>query len=232
MDTVAKILYQSISAVYEGTISSSLQYPIVYFFENNKRNTFYGFKLQSIHPTRLIARRYEGSKSTTVVDLLWLVDGIKFSKIGYAHISPKSSSISITGDPTEFIKTLEKDPLIQASIPDLIYPKKFLQYILVSSIEQASPKLLANTLIDLRKIPTRIYAVSRVNFNNKYLEDSSYFDATVNCLIASIDVIHQTIDELLKTDRIPIEEEKAYCIRCGMEIPIKSYYCPFCGAKQ
>lgn len=231
MDTIENILYRSISAIYESTVDVNAQYPFVYFFDNNKINMYYSFKLQSIHPTRLIVRRYQENKNITILDMVWLVDGVKFYKKGFATIIPKSSTISIEGEPQEYIENLNSDPLIKASISDLVKPKKFLEYVLISSIAQQSPKIISKTLIDLRRIPTSVYSVSRLRFEHKLLEQPKYFDDTLNCILATIDLIHQGIDVILQT-KPTVKEEKYYCIRCGMAIPSGSYYCPYCGAKQ
>ena len=105
MDTITNIIFRSLTTIYEGTISGSALHPNIYFLENNKLNTYYGFNLQDVIPTRLITRIYE-EKKHIITDLLWLVDDSKITGNGHISFTEKSNKISVEGEPKEYIKLL------------------------------------------------------------------------------------------------------------------------------
>ena len=72
MESAAKLLFQSISSIYDSTISSSALQSQICFKSLNKPTYYYGIRLNdSIIPDRLIIRITENKKDI-FIDLLWL----------------------------------------------------------------------------------------------------------------------------------------------------------------
>jgi len=232
MEIPPKLLLQAIGAIYDGTISGTTNYPL-YFLNNGKDSEYYAYRLRDVLPTRLLARFYYAKKGLIGLDLLWLADGIKSSYTGQAifTIDRRRHCFDINGSPLNYILALQRDALINSCFSDFDKLEGFLEKIVIGSIKNLPPKLSSSLHIDFSRIKSPYYAFSRCFIKAKNLSSSIYRDDIVNALLALIDVIHQSLEILLKEKKIE-NEETIFCIRCGTKIPASSYYCPFCGAKQ
>ncbi len=230
MEAAANMVFRSINAIYESAISSSTLYPTSYFLDNEKKCTFYGFRIREVIPTRLIVRIYEEAKNF-VVDMLWLVDDIKIEGNGQLLFSEKSSKITVEGSPKFYINKAKDDVTIQACYEDLLVPSDFFQMMIVGSKEWFPPKLQSETKINIGKIPTHLYSFSRCILNQKKIKDEEYQDIVINGFLALIDLVHRSL-EILNSLNQKHKGPDVFCIRCGQKLPSDSYYCPICGTKQ
>lgn len=230
MDTAANIIFRSINAIYEGAISSSALYPTLYFLDNEKKCTFYGFRIREIIPTRLIVRIYEEAKNF-VIDMLWLVDDIQIEGKGHLLFTRNSSKINAEGFPKFYINKAKEDVTIQACYEDLLLPSDFFQMMVVGSKELFPPKIQSETKINIGKIPTQLYSFSRIILNQKKVKDEEYQDMVINGFLAIIDLVHRSLEILNSLNQMS-KGPDVFCIRCGQKLPSDSYYCPICGTKQ
>lgn len=228
MEAAANIIFRSISAIYEGTISSSSFYPNLYFKEINKRNHFYGFRLREIIPTRLIVNLYDEGKNLNV-DMLWLVDDSKLQGKEIVSFTIKNSIIDIDCSTKVLMKTMEKDATLNACFNDLIALPESIERVIIGSKEKFSIK--NGTTLKISNVPTELFAFSRIIFNPKKITNVDYQDTLINSIIALIDLIHRTLELIYG-----LEQKKSgdpvFCIRCGQKLPTDSFYCPICGTKQ
>ena len=230
MDTAANILFQSISAVYEGTISGNSLYPDLYFSENNKKNYYYGFKLQGLAVSRIIARFYK-LKKAVCLDILWLVDDSNINGNGIVTIFQKSGEIKIDGSPNEYIRGLKKDAMIHSCYPDLLNLNDFFDKIIVGSKGYISTKKMKETDSKLADLPTNLFGFSRILLKSNSLTNEKYIDSAINGMLAIIDLVQRSLEKLYYSE--PKKEDAGvYCVRCGYKLPNDSYYCAFCGSKQ
>ncbi len=230
MDTPTNIIFRSLTAIYDRTISGDSLYPALYFSDIDKTSTFYGFRLHEIIPTRLIIRIYENGKKT-ITDLLWLVDDIKFITQGHAYFQVKSKNIQVEGESNEFISLINGDATINACYEDLILLPDFFDKVIVGTPDWAPPKILSETKVNIQNIPTKLYGFSRSILPTKELEDEHFQDTAINSYLALIDLIHRSL-ELLSKDSQKKNGDLVFCVRCGQELPSSSVYCPICGSKQ
>lgn len=230
MDTATNIIFRSLTAVYNGTISGDSLYPSLYFSEIHKKNTFYGFRLHDIIPTRLILRIYEDGKKI-VTDMLWLVDNTKFITRGLVFFSEKSKSIEVDGKPKDLISLINSDATINACYTDLVILPDFFDKVVVTTKDTELSKILTEANVKCNNIPTELYAFSRIKLNAKDTNDEYYQDIAINSYLALIDLIHRTL-ELLSKHSQKENGELVFCVRCGQTLPSSSVYCPICGSKQ
>ena len=230
MDTTTNIIFRALTAIYDGTISGSSLYPNLYFSENKKTNTYYGFRLQEVIPTRLIVRIYTEGKRT-VTDLLWLVDDVKVSSKGRILFEQKSKKIEVKGSPKEFSDILNKDATISACYSDLIVLPDFFNSAFIGTPDSFSPKHESDSMLNITKIPTRIFGFSRSILDSKKLDDESYQDTVINSYLALIDLIHRSLEVFSKYSQQE-NGDIVFCVRCGQDLPANSFYCPICGSKQ
>ena len=230
MDTTANIIFRSISAIYESAISGSALHPTLYFNENDKDNTYYGFRLSEVIPTRLVIRTYEEGKSC-IVDMLWLVDDSKVDGKGCVTFYPKSNDISVKGDPKDFISIIQSDATISACYKDLIDPSEFFERVVVGTKDSCPSKLQSETKLNLGNLPTNLFAFSRSTLNLKKIKNEEYQDLTINGFLAIIDLLHRSL-EILSSHYQAKTDSKNFCIRCGEKLPTDSFFCPICGTKQ
>ena len=230
MDAAANIIFRSINAIYDSAISSSTLYPTLYFLDNDKKCTFYGFRIREIIPTQLIVRIYEEAKNL-VIDMLWLVDDVKLEGKGYLLFSKKTSKISIDGSPKFYTNKVKEDVTIQACYEDLLIPPEFFQMMIVGSKELFSPKIQNEVGLNIGKITTNLCAFSRCFINQKKIKDEEYKDVLINGFLALIDLVHRSL-EILNSLNQKHKGPDVFCIRCGQKLPSDSYYCPICGTKQ
>ena len=230
MDTTANIIFRSISAIYESAISGSALHPTLYFDDTERDNTYYGFRLNEVIPTRLVIRTYEEGKSS-VVDMLWLVDDSKIEGKGCVTFYPKGNDISLKGASKDFISTLQSDATISACYKDLIEPSEFLNKVVVGTKNSCPSKLQNETKLNLSNLPTNLFAFSRSTLNLKKIKDETYQDIAINGFLAIIDLLHRSLEILSSHAQIELKS-KTFCIRCGENLPIDSYFCPICGTKQ
>ena len=230
MDTITNIIFRSLTTIYEGTISGSALHPNMYFLENNKLNTYYGFNLQDVIPTRLITRIYEEGKHI-ITDLLWLVDDSKTTGKGHISFTEKSNKISVEGEPKEYIKLFENDATITACYGDLLILPNYLDLVLTGSREWSPAKILSITKLNIPNIPTNLYSFSRTILEAKKIKDEDYQELVLDSYLALIDLVHRSLELLSKYSQKE-KGEIIFCVRCGQELPLNSYYCPICGSKQ
>ena len=230
MEAAANIIFRAISSIYEGTISSSALYPTLYFDDNNKKNTFYGFRLREVIPTRLIARLYEDGKST-IIDMIWMVDDSKIESSEFVIFHPKSSKIDVSGESKVFVNQLLADATIDACYPDLLLNNKFLGTVMIGYRDKFPSKLRKEKQLKISNAPTNLCAFSRVELDIKELKNENYQENILNAFLALIDLIHRTF-EILSSVQQKSDGSTIYCVRCGHELPSDSYYCPLCGSKQ
>ncbi|OLS32504.1 MAG: hypothetical protein HeimAB125_08190 [Candidatus Heimdallarchaeota archaeon AB_125] len=230
MDTITNIIFRSLTAIYEGTISGNVLHPNLYFLDNNKKNTFYGFNLQEVIPTRLILRIYEDGKKI-ITDLLWLVDDSKINGKGNISFTVKSNKIVVEGEPKDYIKLIQDDATINACYEDLLVFPDYLDLVLVGSRDWSPDKIQSITKLNIPNIPTNLYGFSRTVLDAKKIKDEDYQDSAINSYLALVDLIHRSLELLSKY----FQKENGgivFCVRCGQELPSSSYYCPICGSKQ
>ncbi len=230
METAANIIFRAISSIYEGTISSSALYPTLYFDDNDKKNTFYGFRLREVIPTRLIARLHEDGKST-IIDMIWMVDDSKIESNEFVTFLPKSSKINVSTDSKSFLNQLLSDATIDACYPDLLLNRKFLGTVMLGDRDKFPSKLRKELQLKISNTPTNLCAFSRVELDNKELKNENYQENILNAFLALIDLIHRTF-EILSSVQQKSDDSMIYCVRCGHGLPSDSYYCPLCGSKQ
>ena len=230
MDTAANLIFRSISAIYEGTISSSTLYPTLFSGDDEKKYTYYGFRLREVIPSRLIVRIYEENKNT-IFDMLWLVDNSKVEGKGNTVFSLKSSKMDVDGSPTEFIKKIKVDATIQACYGDLEASDEFFEKAIIGSKKLFPTKYKNQTQLNIDKVPTPLYAFSRCKLSSKKIKNEAYQSNAVNGFLALIDLIHRSLEILFLLTQ-ETKTSKVFCIRCGQQLPQDSYYCPICGSKQ
>ncbi len=230
MDTPTNIIFRSLTAIYAGTISGDSLYPALYFTETQKPSTYYGFRLQEVIPTRLILRIYSEGKKT-IADLLWLVDNAKVLSNNHAHLIEKSKEILVEGESKEYISQIKNDATISACYEDLLFLPNFFDYVIIGTPNWAPDEILSKTKLNIRNIPTKIYAFSRTILNTKELEDEHYQDKLINSYLAMIDLVHRLF-ELMSKQSQKLNGDLVFCVRCGQELPSSSIYCPICGSKQ
>ncbi len=230
MDAAANIIFRAISAIYEGTISSSTLYPTAFSDDSKKQYTYYGFRLREVVPSRLVVRVYEENKNL-FYDLLWFVDDSKMEGKGHAIFDSKSSKISTTGTPKEFVKKLVSDASIKACFEDLESYENFFEFASAGSREMFPEKLQNEAELILNKIPTALYAFSRCKLNAKKLKNEDYQETAINGFLAIIDLIHRSFEILFIIAQETLKSN-VFCVRCGQQLPVNSYYCPICGSKQ
>lgn len=230
MDTITNIIFRSLTTIYEGTISGSALHPNIYFLENNKLNTYYGFNLQDVIPTRLITRIYE-EKKHIITDLLWLVDDSKITGNGHISFTEKSNKISVEGEPKEYIKLFENDATITACYGDLLTLPNYLELVLTGSRDWSPSKIQSTTKLNIPNIPTNLYSFSRTILDAKKVNDEDYQELALDSYLALIDLVHRSL-ELLSKFTQKEKGEIIFCVRCGQELPSNSFYCPICGSKQ
>ncbi len=230
MDTATNIIFRSLTAIYEGTISGDSLYPALYFSESEKASIYYGFRLHEVIPTRLIIRIFtEGRK--TITDLLWLVDNAKHISENHALFSIKSKEIHVEGEPKEYVSLINSDATLSACYEDLLVLPNFFDMVIIGTPEWAPPKILSETKVNIKNIPTKLYGFSRVILNSKEIEDEHYQDKAINSYLAMIDLIHRSL-ELMSKHSQKQHGDMVFCVRCGQELPSSSVYCPICGSKQ
>ena len=230
MDTAANLIFRSISAIYEGTISSSTLYPTLFAGDDVKKYTYYGFRLREVIPSRLIVRIYEENKST-VFDMLWLVDNSKLEGKGNTIFGLKSSKMEVDGTPKDFIKRLESDATIKACYGDLETYDDFFDKAIIGSKELFPSKLSNQTQLNIDKVPTSLYAFTRCKLISKKIKNEEYQSNSINGFLALIDLVHRSLEILFLITQ-ENQKSKVFCIRCGQQLPLDSYYCPICGSKQ
>lgn len=230
MEVAANTIFRAISSITGGTISSSALYPTLYFDENNKKNTFYGFRLREVIPTRLIVRLYEDGKNT-VADMIWMVDDSKIESADFVNFEHKSSKIDVSGESKIFVNQLLSDATIDACYPDLTLNNNFLGTVMLGSRDKFPSKLRKELQIKISNVPTNLCAFSRVELDNKKLKNEDYQENVVNAFLALVDLIHRTF-EILSSVQQKSDGSTVYCVRCGHGLPSDSYYCPLCGSKQ
>ena len=230
MDTAANLIFRSISAIYEGTISSSTLYPTLFSGDDEKKYIFYGFRLREVIPSRLIVRIYEENKNT-LFDMLWLVDDSKIEGKGNTVFSLKSSKMDVEGSPKDFIKRIQVDATIKACYGDLEVFDGFFDMAIVGSKDLFPSKFSSQTQLNIDKVPTQLYAFSRCKLNSKKIKNEDYQSNAINGFLALIDLIHRSL-ELLFLITQENKKSQVFCIRCGQQLPLDSYYCPICGSKQ
>jgi hypothetical protein len=230
MDTTANIIFRSISAIYESAISGGALHPTLYFDDNDRDNTFHGFRLSEVIPTRLVIRTYEEGKSC-IVDMLWLVDDSKIEGKGCVTFYPKNKDISVKGGSKAFISAIQSDATISACYKDLIEPIDFFEKVTVGTKNSCPSKLQSESKLNLSNLPTNLFAFSRSHLNLKKIKNESYQDVAINGFLAIIDLIHRSL-EILSTQFQKKSDSEGFCIRCGEKLPSDSYFCPICGTKQ
>ena len=230
MDTTTNIIFRSISAIYDSAISGSSFHPTLYFEDNNKNNTYYGFRLSEVIPTRLVIRTYEEGKDC-IIDMLWLVDDSKITGKGCVTFYSKNNEIVVKGDPKDFVSRLKSDATITACYKDLIESSDFLDRVIIGTKDSCPSKLQNETKLSLDNLPTNLFAFSRSVLNLKKIKNEDYQDVTINGFLAIIDILHRSLEILSSLSQKTIET-KSYCIRCGEKLPSDSYFCPICGTKQ
>ncbi len=230
MDTITNIIFRSLTAIYEGTISGNVLHPNLYFLENNKKNTFYGFNLQEVIPTRLITRIYEDGKKI-ITDLLWLVDDTKITGTGNISFVGKSNKIEVEGEPKDYVKLIQEDATINACYGDLLVYPDYLDLVIVGSRDLSSDKIKSVTKLNIQNIPTNLFGFSRTVLDTKKIKDEDYQDLAINSYLALVDLVHRSLELLSKFSQKEVGEI-VFCVRCGQELPSSSYYCPSCGSKQ
>ena len=230
MDTSANLIFRSICANYEGTISSSTLCPALLCGDDEKKYTYYGFRLREVIPSRLIVRIYEENRST-IFDMLWLVDNSKIEGKGNTVFSLKSSKVDVDGTPKVFIKKLESDATINACYGDLEEYEDFFDKAIISSKDLVSSKLSNQMQLKIDKVPTHLFAFTRCKLVSKKIKNEEYQSNAVNGFLALIDLVHRSLEILFLITQ-ETEKTKLFCIRCGQQLPQDSYYCPICGSKQ
>jgi hypothetical protein len=230
MDTITNIIFRSLTAIYEGTISGNVLHPNLYFLDNNKENIFYGFNLQEVIPTRLITRIYQDGKKV-ITDLLWLVDDTKIAGKGNISFTGKSNKITTEGDSKDYVKLIQDDATIKACYEDLLNLPDYLDFVQVGSRDKSSEKMQSITKLNVTNIPTNLYGFSRTILDSKKVKDEDYQDQAINSYLALIDLVHRSLELLSKYSQKE-NGEIVFCVRCGQELPSSSYYCPICGSKQ
>jgi len=230
MDTAANLIFRSISAIYEGTISSSTLDPTLFSGDNDKKYTYYGFRLREVIPSRLIMRIYEENKNT-IFDMLWLVDNSKIEGKGNTVFSLKSSKMDVDGSPRDFLKRIESDATIKACYGDLEANDDFFDKAIMGSKELFPSKLSNQIQLNIDKVPTPLYAFSRCKLSSKKIKNEDYQGNAINGFLALIDLVHRSLEILFLVTQETLKS-KVFCIRCGQQLPLDSYYCPICGSKQ
>ncbi len=230
MEAAANLIFRAISSIYGGTISSSALYPTLYFNNNNKKSTFYGFRLRDVLPTRLIVRLCEDGKNT-IADMIWMVDDSKIESNKFVTFQTKSPKFDILSESKEFMNQLLCDATIDACYPDLLLNKKFLGTVMIGSRDKFPSKLRKELQLKISNVPTNLCAFSRIELDSKELKKENYQETIVNAFLALIDLIHRTF-ELLSSIQQRSDGPTVFCVRCGHELPSDSYYCPLCGSKQ
>ncbi|MHA1867650.1 MAG: zinc ribbon domain-containing protein [Candidatus Heimdallarchaeaceae archaeon] len=232
MESAAKLLFQSISSIYDSTISSSALQSQICFKSLNKPTYYYGIRLNdSIIPDRLIIRITENKKDI-FIDLLWLVNSHDFIIKNCALFSYQKKKITCSSNSKEVKILLEQDPSISACYDDLIKVEGLFQKILVGSKYCYFQKVFDEIGVDFDKIPTTSFAISRSILKQKELRNFQYQDFTINSFIAIIDIVQRSFELLNLQRKREKKIDEIYCVRCGYKIPSSSYFCPFCGAKQ
>ncbi len=230
MEAAANLIFRAISSIYGGSISGSALYPTLYFNDNNKKNTFYGFRLREVLPTRLIVRLFENGK-TTIADMIWMVDDTKIESSDFVTFQSKPPKFDILSESKVFMNQLLSDATIDACYPDLLLNKKFLDTVMIGSRDKFPSKLRKELQLKISNVPTNLCAFSRIELNNKELKEEKYQENIVNAFLALIDLIHRTF-EILSSIQQKDDGSTVFCVRCGHELPSDSYYCPLCGSKQ
>ena len=230
MDTTTNIIFRSLTAIYEGTISGDSLYPAIYFSEVEKPTIFYGFRLHEVIPTRLIMRIFEEGKKT-ITDLLWLVDNSKIITKNHVYFSMQSREIQVEGETKEYISLIREDATIKACYTDLQELPDFFGQVIVGTPEWAPSKIISETKINIPNIPSKVYGFSRTILITKELENEHYQDKAINSYLALIDLIHRSL-ELMSQHSQMKNGDLVYCVRCGQALPSSSVYCPICGSKQ
>jgi len=229
MDTIANVIFRSLSAIYESSISSSALHPTMYFHEGERKSTYYGFRLHDVIPTRIIARINEENKKV-IIDMLWLVDDSKISGKGHSIFTQKSSQITVEGESKTFIQKIKEDATILACYNDLVESEEFFVKTIVGSKDWFPDDIKNETQVNIENVPTILYAFSRCIINKKKLKNEQYQDITINGLLALIDLVHRSLEILSSISQKDLPT--TFCIRCGENLPSDSYYCPICGTKQ
>lgn len=230
MDTATNIIFRSLTAIYDGTISGDSLYPALYFSEPEKASIYYGFRLHDVIPTRLIIRIYEEGKKT-ITDLLWLVDNTKFLSENHAQFFIKSKEIQVEGESKDYISLVRSDATISACYEDLMLLPNFFDKVIVGTPDWAPPKIVSEINVNIQNIPTKLYGFSRTILNSKEIEDEHYQDKAINSYLALIDLVHRSL-ELMSKHSQKQNGDLVFCVRCGQELPSSSVYCPICGSKQ
>ncbi|MHA1668868.1 MAG: zinc-ribbon domain-containing protein [Candidatus Heimdallarchaeaceae archaeon] len=231
MDTATNILFRSLNAIYESTISSGSFYPSLYFIEKKKKNTYFGFRLNGIIPSRLIINLHEDGKNI-VFDMLWLVDDSKTRGNSFVHYYKKTQQIVIDSLDKSLLKILKHDASLNACFDDLREIKHFPFEILVANKKFISKDSFKNFYLKFNNIPTQLFAFSRFILEKNRIKNEFYQDESINGILAMIDLIHRTLELLNKFSPQTESKDNVFCVRCGQKIPEDSYYCPLCGTKQ
>lgn len=230
MDTATNILFRSVSSIYKGTIKSSALYPNLYFDDNKKKNTFYGFYLHEIIPTRLIVRVFEDGKNT-FIDILWIVDNSNYSASELVSFIPKSSSVNIDSNSKTLKEKVQSDATLEACYPDILKIDGFLNRLFLGVKNSCPSSLRRDFGVKIDNIPSDLCAYSRIVLASKDLNNEQYVDSVIDAFLSLIDLVHRTFEILFSINQ-KMNGTKIFCIRCGHELPADSYYCPLCGSKQ
>ncbi len=230
METIANIIFRAVNSIYEGTISSSALYPTLYFNDTGKKNTFYGFRLREVIPTRLISRLYDDGKRT-IIDMIWMVDDSKIESNEFVTFLPQSSQINVSSDSKVLLNQLSSDATIAACYPELLLNKKFLGTVMLGARDKFPSKLRKEFQLKISNVPTKLCAYSRVELDNKEIKNENYQENILNAFLALIDLVHRSF-EILSSVQQKSDDSITYCVRCGHGLPSDSYYCPLCGSKQ
>ncbi len=232
MERAAKLLFRSLSSVYDGTISRSALNPNIYFIKNNGAALFYGIRLHDLMPTRLIAKIYQEGKNI-ILDLLWLVDNKNSLSANYFYIRKERNKIHLVANSAKFKEIVENDATIRACYDDFVSDINAFDVLLIGSKHYYFMDVAAHFNLNVSNLPTQLFAISRCKINSKKLTNINYTDKVLNCLLAVIDTVHKGL-ELIEnqSDKKQFISDHSFCVRCGYELPSDSIFCPFCGAKQ
>ncbi|MHA1115407.1 MAG: zinc ribbon domain-containing protein [Candidatus Heimdallarchaeaceae archaeon] len=232
MESAAKLLFQSISSVYNSTISSSALQSQICFKPLNMPSYYYGIRLNdSIIPDRLIIRIAENKKEV-FVDLLWLVNSPNFVIQNCALFSYMKKKITCSSNSREIKSLLEHDASVTACYDDLINVDGAFQKVLIGSKYCYFQKVFDEIGVEQDRIPTPSFAISRSILKKKELNNPRYKDLAINSFIAIIDIVQRSFELLSSQRKEKKNVNEMHCVRCGYKIPPSSYFCPFCGSKQ